>query len=83
MAPSRKAVTPREEGAHMERPLVPVEQVQELASIYVDFDRAFNRARSRTAVDGGLMLLAIVDELRQLRRVIEGQGRATAEQDNG
>jgi len=76
MAASRKAVRTGEEDAPMrEQPLVPPEQVQELASIYTDFDKGFNRARSRTAVDGSLMLLAIVDELRQLRRLVEEQGR--------
>jgi len=63
-----------EEDAQMQKPLVTPEQVQELASIYTDFDKGFNRARSRTAVDGAVVLLAIVDELRQLRQAVEGRG---------
>lgn len=53
--------------------LIRPEHVDSLARVYVDFDRAFNRTHSRAAVDGGLLLLAIVDELRALRAAVEGQ----------
>lgn len=56
--------------------LVPPEQVDRLASLYKDFDKAFDRTRSRTAVDGALFLLAIVDELRQLRQLLEAREKA-------
>ena len=54
----------------MKKPIVPVRQLEALARVYVDFDRAFNRTRSRAAADGGILLLGIIDELRQLRELV-------------
>ncbi len=54
-----------------EKRLVPDEQVESLGAVYRDFDKAFNRTRSRAAVDGGILLLAIVDELRRLRESLQ------------
>ena len=58
--------------------IVSPEQISALANVYGDFDRAFNRTKSRAAVDGGILLLAIIDELRALRAAIEAQGKAGA-----
>lgn len=57
----------------MALPLVSQEQIDALAGTYTDFDKGFNRTKSRAAVDGGLMLLALLDELRALREAIEAQ----------
>lgn len=54
--------------------LVPEAQIEALRHIYSDFDKAFNRTRSRAAIDGSLLLLAIVDELRAIRITIQTQG---------
>ncbi len=57
----------------MKHPMIPPEDLEALRRVYSDFDRAFNRTRSRAAVDGGILLLAIVDELMRLREVVESQ----------
>jgi len=54
-------------------PTVPLGQIEDLAAVHTDFDRAFNRTRSRAAVDGGVLLLALIDELRLLRAAVEAQ----------
>lgn len=53
--------------------LVPQEEIDRLAYCYGDFDRAFTRTKSRAAIDGGLLLLAILDELRSIREKLELQ----------
>lgn len=64
----------------MKSPIIPPEQVDALAPIYLDFDRAFRRTHSRAAVDGGVLLLAIVDELRRLRAAVERRAGEPEEQ---
>ncbi len=61
-----------------EQPLVTSTQREGLAHVYLDFDRAFNRTQSRAAVDGGVMLLGIWDEIRALRHAIEARGEKKA-----
>lgn len=53
--------------------LIPQEQINGLVRVYLDFDKAFNRTKSRAAIDGGVLLLAILDELRLLREAVENQ----------
>jgi hypothetical protein len=60
-----------EDGVEKTKPLVPPEQVDDLAQIYTDFDRGFRRTKSRTALDGGVMLLAILQELRSIKALLE------------
>ena len=57
----------------MATPLVSEEQIDALAGVYNDFDKGFNRTKSRAAIDGGLMLLALLDEMRRLRAAVEAQ----------
>jgi hypothetical protein len=57
--------------------LVPEGAVEALGWIYRDHDVALSRTRSRPAVDGGILLLAIVDELRRLREAVEGKPEAS------
>ncbi len=61
----------------MRDPIIPPEDIEALGRLYLDFDRAFNRTRSRAAVDGGLLLVAIVDELMRLREVLERETART------
>lgn len=58
---------------HEEKRLIAPDQVDALARVYTDFDRGFNRTHSRAAVDGGILLLALLDELRRLRQVLEAR----------
>ena len=57
----------------MPTPLVSPEHIDALAGVYNDFDKAFNRTKSRAAIDGGLMLLAMVDRLDRLLAAFERQ----------
>ncbi len=54
-------------------PIVLPKQIEALARVYNDFDRAFNRTQSRAAIDGGLLLLALLDELRGIRHSLQKQ----------
>lgn len=54
--------------------LIPQEQIDGIAKVYLDFDKAFNRTKSRVAIDGGILLLAILNELRLLREAMGNQG---------
>ena len=56
----------------MQQRLTDQEEIDRLGCIYADFDKAFNRTHSRAAIDGGLMLLALLDELRAIRATLEG-----------
>lgn len=53
------------------------EAVDQLRAIYVDFDRAFNRTRSRGAVDCGLLLVAIHDRLAEVAELLRARGTGT------
>lgn len=53
--------------------LIDRQEIDRLSCIYSDFDKAFNRTKSRAAIDGGVLLLAILDELRLLREAVENQ----------
>ncbi len=55
----------------MKKTIVPARQLEALGRVYLDFDRAFNRTRSRAAADGGVLLLSIIDELRRMRQLME------------
>jgi hypothetical protein len=50
---------------------IPDDEITRLGHIYSDFDKAFNRTKSRAAIDGGVLLLAIIDELRMLRETLQ------------
>lgn len=51
--------------------LIPPELVDEMAVVYRDADKAIRRTNSRPAVDGGRLLLALLDEARATRRLLE------------
>lgn len=52
---------------------IPDEQIEALARTYTDFDKGFNRTKSRAAVDGGVLLLALLDELKAIRETLDRQ----------
>lgn len=51
--------------------LIPPETVDELAVLYRDPARAVKYTNSKPAVHGGQLLLALVDELRRTRQLLE------------